>query len=231
MPFKRSAEKGFQMTNKNRETWLNEFAAKAAPHFEALGKPLPPFRVAVGFVSTGKDGGAIGECWSNKCSADNHFEIFIRPDAQDTRRVAFVLVHELTHAAVGLGEGHKGEFARVALALGLPRPLTNVGDWTPRMHEWLDPIIAETGEIPHAPLTWRDETGHKTAGRGKGGVEREDGDGDDEPKSSRKKKQGTRLHKAACPECGYTVRVTQKWLEIGVPHCPVHGAMQLGDDE
>jgi hypothetical protein len=217
-------------TTKNRETWLNEFATKAAPFYAELGKPLPPFRVAVGFVSTGKDGSGIGECWSNKCSADNHFEIFIRPDAENTRRVVFVLVHELVHAAVGLNEGHKGEFARVALALGLPRPLTNVGDWTPRMHEWLDPIIEEMGEIPHAPLSWRNEAGGKTAGRGKGGMEREDDSEDGERKSSRPKKQGTRLHKVACADCGYTVRVTQKWLEKGLPHCPQHGAMQLGDE-
>lgn len=23
-----------------------------------------------------------------------------------------------------------------------------------------------------------------------------------------------------CPECGYTVRTTQKWLDVGAPFCP-----------
>lgn len=31
----------------------------------------------------------------------------------------------------------------------------------------------------------------------------------------------TRLIKVYCPECGYTMRVTRKWLEAAVPRCPV----------
>lgn len=38
-------------------------------------------------------------------------------------------------------------------------------------------------------------------------------------------KQTTRLLKCQCDICGYTVRVTRKWLDIGAPHCPDHGAM------
>ena len=35
------------------------------------------------------------------------------------------------------------------------------------------------------------------------------------------KPQGTRLLKVMCPQCGYTVRVTQKWLvDVGPPLCP-----------
>jgi hypothetical protein len=34
-------------------------------------------------------------------------------------------------------------------------------------------------------------------------------------------KQGTRLFKAQCGDCAYTVRVTRKWLaELGPPLCP-----------
>lgn len=35
------------------------------------------------------------------------------------------------------------------------------------------------------------------------------------------KKQSTRMLKCACPECGYTVRTTAKWLDVAVPVCPV----------
>ncbi len=32
--------------------------------------------------------------------------------------------------------------------------------------------------------------------------------------------------KADCAACGYTVRVTRKWLDrVGAPCCPKHGAM------
>lgn len=32
---------------------------------------------------------------------------------------------------------------------------------------------------------------------------------------------GTRLLKVYCPSCGYTVRVTKRWLDKAVPVCPV----------
>lgn len=34
------------------------------------------------------------------------------------------------------------------------------------------------------------------------------------------KKQGTRLLKVECPGCGYTARITGKWIDIGLPTCP-----------
>lgn len=34
------------------------------------------------------------------------------------------------------------------------------------------------------------------------------------------KTQGTRLLKASCPDCGYTVRLTKKWIAYGLPLCP-----------
>lgn len=33
-------------------------------------------------------------------------------------------------------------------------------------------------------------------------------------------KQKTRLKKAWCEQCGYTIRLTQKWIEIHFPVCP-----------
>jgi hypothetical protein len=37
---------------------------------------------------------------------------------------------------------------------------------------------------------------------------------------STKKTQGTRMLKAVCPSCGYTVRLTSKWANLGLPSCP-----------
>ncbi len=39
-------------------------------------------------------------------------------------------------------------------------------------------------------------------------------------------KQSTRLKKVYCRHCGYTARVTQKWLDLGVPACPTRGCKQ-----
>lgn len=30
----------------------------------------------------------------------------------------------------------------------------------------------------------------------------------------------TRLLKAYCPKCGYLIRITRKWIAIGLPKCP-----------
>ena len=45
-----------------------------------------------------------------------------------------------------------------------------------------------------------------------------------------KKPGGTRLLKAECGECGYTVRVTKKWLEAkGAPICPCNMKAMVAD--
>lgn len=44
-------------------------------------------------------------------------------------------------------------------------------------------------------------------------------------------KQGTRLLKVICPDCGYVIRVTRKWLDEGCPTCPCNGLMIEADDE
>lgn len=225
------------MTATNRETWLNELAGLMAPRFAELGHPLPAYRLTVGFTSLGMNGGALGECWSKVASADGHFEIFITPGKAAVIDVAYILAHELTHAAVGLNCGHKGDFQTVALALGFTRPLTTASAPSARLLEWVNPLVESLGAFPHAALSWREEApaggkrGAPTVRRGRGGVAPDEVDG--EKTSSRKPKQGTRLIKATCEheECGYNVRVTARWLKVGPPHCPVHGAMSVGSDE
>ncbi len=43
---------------------------------------------------------------------------------------------------------------------------------------------------------------------------------------SARKKDGTRMLKVICPDCGYTVRTTQKWLDAGLPRCPCGTEME-----
>jgi hypothetical protein len=200
-----------------------------APRFEELGYPLPPFRVAVGFPSAGLKSKAIGECWDKSVSRDDRFEIFLRPDKDDSTDVAAILAHELIHAAVGLKEGHKGKFATVALGLGFQRPLNVYKGAPDALVEWLAPMLAEAGPMPHASLQFRQGAERGAGGMGRKGGEGE-GDGDGEPESSGPKKQTSRLLKACCQAegCGYTVRVTSKWVDqVGAPHCPLHGAMHV----
>ena len=98
--------------DQNREAWLNRLAERMKPMFTALQTPLPAkLRIAIGFSSMGKRSNRIGECWDNLCSADGHFEIFIRPDLIESPaampgQIAAILAHELVHSAMGLASRH-----------------------------------------------------------------------------------------------------------------------------
>lgn len=191
-----------------REGWLQGATAALRPHFQTAGYPLPErIRFAIGFPSTGRKGKRIGECWHSTASADDHHEIFIRPDQADTGMILGILAHELTHAAVPLGSGHGKVFKAAALAVGLAGKMKEALPG-PILAAKLAELAAELGPFPHGSLNWNGEA------------------------SDRPKKQTTRMLKAECPECGYTVRLSRKWLdEVGPPHCPAHGAMAVDGQE
>lgn len=215
------------MTSTNRETWLNDMAALMASRFEELGKPIPKFRVAVGWTSAGKTSKVGGECWHSSNSADGAFEVLVAPINDDSMEVAAILAHELCHAAAGFRHGHKGAFANLMQELGLVRPFTcSVAG--PAFKEWVQPFIDKLGAIPHARIMLKPE--RQAAPGGDEGSEEGDGEGGS---SNQKKKQSTRMLKAACTHevdgkpCGYTVRLTKKWaLQLGAC-CPAHGAMEI----
>jgi hypothetical protein len=103
-----------------------------------------------------------------------------------------VLLHELIHHAVGTECGHKGAFKKAAEGVGLVGKMTAT-EAGPELLVRLNALAEELGTPGHGKL----QPGEKIT------------------------KQSTRLLKAACPECGYTVRVTRKWVDgAGTPLCP-----------
>lgn len=222
-------------TTAHRETWLNQLATMMAPKFEELGHPLPAFRVSIGFTGSPKESKVAGVVYHKVQSADGRFEVFISPDQAEPMQVAAILAHELTHAAVGFNHKHKGLFATTVAKLGMVRPFTSsvAGD---AFKAWAQPFLDALGPLPHAPLHFR--RGERPAG-GAGGEDGGEGEGEDGGSSNDKKKQSTRLLKAACKHsslagvngeqkvCGYTVRLSKKWaLQLGAC-CPVHGPMEI----
>lgn len=212
----------------NRETWLNQLAEKMAPKFEELGHPLPKFRVAVGWTSAGKTSKVGGECWHSSNSADGVFEILVAPIIDDSMHVAAILAHELNHAAVGFKHGHKGEFAVMMGKLGMERPYTS-SIAGPAFEAWAQPFLDELGKIPHARIMLQ----RPANDNGKGAYAGDEGEGDEGGSSNQKKKQSTRMLKAACTHevdgkpCGYTVRLSKKWAQQLGAVCPAHGAMEV----
>ena len=172
------------------------------PIFKSNGIELPEeVRVSVGWPGgRGKKDGVIGQCWSSKASEDGVHQIFISPVLKDSDRVLATLVHELVHA-VDDCNGHRAAFGRMARAMGLEGPLTATvaGD---ELKATLDKIIGKLGDYPHAAL--------------RGAV------------ATSQPKQTTRMLKVECPDDGYTVRTTRKWLDaMGTPVCPCGLQMEV----
>lgn len=185
-----------------REQWLNRFAEEAHPFFEAAGHPLPEnVRISIGFTSGGTRGKSIGECWGSIASRDGHFEIFLRPSLDSDSRVADVLTHELVHAAVGLQCGHSGAFKRCAVALGLGGKMTATMA-TDAWRAWADPILDALGPMPGAPL---------------------------QEMRRAKPKQGTRMIKCECDQCGFIFRTSRSHLlaSLRCPDPDCDGQMQF----
>lgn len=191
---------------KTREEWLTFVADELRPAFKAAGHPIPvKVRFAVGFCSTGERGNRIGECWYPEASADKSVEIFIKPDQDDRVTVAGILAHELVHAAVGPGHGHGGLFRTLCGKLGLVGKMRQAEPGPDMQRTVMDPILKKAGKLPHKKL---------------------------QGKETDRKKQGTRLLKAECSECGYVVRLAKKWAEAGLPYCGAsksHGRLSCED--
>ena len=177
-----------------REAWLTDAVDYFKPDFEVHGYPFhAQVRVTCGWPSRGglaKKKRAVGECWSTTASADGTNEIFISPVISDPVEVASVLVHELVHATVGTKFGHGKVFQSLAVKMGLTGPMRSTFP-NFQLRERLNALSQQLGPYPHAKLDARS-----------------------------RKKQGTRLLQCVCPACGYLVRITQKWIDKGLPVCP-----------
>lgn len=190
-----------------RQRWLEDAVAALRPYFAKQGFEVPAkLRISMGWAQ-GAGPKHIGACFPLVASSDKHHEIFIVPILTKSTQIIGVIVHEMIHAMLPPGTGHKGAFKQAAIALGLEGKMTATTEG-PLVIEFAEKFVAKHGDYPAGSLS-------KTEGR---------------------TKQSTRLLKAECCECGYTVRVTKKWIdESGAPHCGVksHGRMDCdtGDEE
>jgi hypothetical protein len=191
-----------------REGWLHKATDKLRGKFAREALVIPDkIRFAVAFPSSGARGAVGGECWSDAASAEGYFNIIIRADFDDPVKVLGILCHELVHACLPFNVGHKRPFQDACKRIGLIGPAkSNYPDVV--LTAELATIAEELGPMPHGKLDFSALVADKP------------------------KKQGTRMLKAACPACGYMVRLTRKWAEIGLPICPAdetHGKLECPD--
>jgi hypothetical protein len=171
-----------------RETWLAGAAVLLqsdvfpAAGIDASSWEARKYRVSCGFPIgyRGSRSGKVvlGQAFDPSISADGTFEVFINPILDKPVDVLNVLVHELIHVAAGIQCGHRGEFARIARAVGLEGALTATVPGAD-LRGKLEVIAATLGQYPHAKI---------------------------DPNARRK--QSTRLLKLSCTECGWVARVS-----------------------
>lgn len=205
--------------HKTRESWLMEAVDHVTELFAQTkeeGEPVqvPPVRISCGFPA-GNVRKTIGQCWEAKASEDGVHHVFVSPVLSDPVQIIGVIIHELCHAIDDCQSGHVGRFRKLAEQMGLEGKMTatHVGAG---LEDLLKPIVQTLGEYPHSKL----DLGMSPV-----------------------KKQKARMLKASCKEvidvardgdfegydaragetCGYNIRTTQKWLDVAVPTCPIHG--------
>jgi hypothetical protein len=188
------------------QAWLRAAFEALRPDFEAIGKTLPaPIHPNFGFTSHGsKKTGITGQYYDGSASTDDVPKLIIRCNTDEPLPILEAVVHQCTHAVVGVQEGHGKAFREVALRIGLEPPM-RTSKAGKRLAERLHALAAELGPFPNARLNF------ETIGA----------DGKEKRVADQPKKQESRQLRAACPKCGYTVRSTAKWFRVGMPCCPV----------
>lgn len=189
-----------------REQWLNAAVKRMTPWFESQNYTIPTVRVSCGWPSKSALAAKkrrIGECWPKEAASDKVTQIFISPFLEDHLTILSTLVHEVVHAVVGCDKKHGRIFGQCARAVGLEGKLTSTNAGEALTNE-IQNWCQDLGTFPHSKLDLA---------------------------MCPTKKQTTRMVKCECPTCGYVCRTTKKWLLVGVPHCPTHGAMETDDSD
>lgn len=188
-----------------REEWLTAGMDLCRVRIEAAGYAFPAqFKINCGFPVGARGGKKIlGQCISPKASAAGTTEAFVSPTIDCPEKAIGVGLHELVHAIVGVEAGHGPKFKAACKAIGLEGKATEALPG-PELAAWIrSEVLPMLGAYPHAAVD-----------------------------PSQRKKQGTRMIKLVCPETGYTVRTTKKWLEQGLPVSPAgHEMVPVQEDE
>ena len=180
-----------------REAWMLAAVAVLTPDIAAAGATVPPVRISIGFPGGRGSAGALGQCWMPESVTDGVATIFVAPTQVEAIEIVETIAHELCHA-VGNWD-HRAGFHKIAHALGFVGNVKTKSNpkVSPALYVRAAAIVAELGTFPHGAII--------------------EGVG---PNGTARKVQTTRMLKVECPEDGYSVRTTAKFLSIGLPLCP-----------
>lgn len=164
------------------------------PIFDILGRPLPKnIRVSCGYPLNYKRNRRLGDTHAMTESADKAMEIFIAPTVDKPLDVFAVLLSQLCRTTAG-AFSYGTSYSAIASAMRLEGSATGwkvISRGSEFTDRYLD-MVTGLGEYPHAEMSIAEV-----------------------------KTQHTRMLKAFCPVCGYTVRLSAKWAVMGLPSCPL----------
>lgn len=168
-------------------------------------------RVAVALTQGGRH--VLGECWHGRVSADGTREITVSAVISDVAGewgALAVLTHELLHAALPEGEGHRGRFASSLASIGLEGPPTSTIA-SEELRAWFRwSVIPRLGRFPHASLNPYGVVTTPT-------TPTDPGDGQPPVRRPRCKPPGAKPQRNRqllyqCPECGQKIRAAGRDL-------------------
>lgn len=189
-----------------REAWMLAAVEAMRSWFVEVGAEVGTVRISIGWAGgrSAKGKGIRGQCWASHTVADGIPAIFVTPDQSDPIIILGIVLHEMNHAADNCLSGHRGTFAKTAKALGFVAPWTSSEGKTPELVERLTALLADLGTFPHGAIN---DKAHGLTGLS----------------PARPPIQTTRMLKIVCEADGYTVRTTQKWIDLGLPACGICG--------
>ena len=183
-----------------REEWLNAAAELMGPLFEGQGVATKPVRISVGFPANKRASGGKTIGECHYMASDSVPQIFIHPALVDGPQGPLPTLAHELAHAYLPGTGHGKLFADTVKKLGLVDKPTATKAG-PDFDTDMQAIAELLGDYPHASLD-----------------------------VSKIKKQGTRMIKCECSDCGLVFRTSAKW-SVMVDRCPTNdceGEIQIG---
>lgn len=184
-----------------REQWLEKAVEALRTFFTDTVKPAENIKVSCGFPSTKalSDNPRVGECWQPASSEDKKTTQIFISPRLHNDARVLDVLLHELIHACGI-QGHRANFKAMAESLGLEGP-SSATTAGDALRIKLNEVADTLGPYPSTALL----------------------------PARKKKKESTRLLKLICPKCGYIVRTTKKWTEVGLPTCIDGTAFKLDD--
>lgn len=177
------------MSYQTREEWLTAALQVIRAHVPGIASRI---RVACGFPSTFRRSGTLAESWPSEASGDATHEILISPTVALPAQVFPLLLSQALHSLPGAMSRESVTWREACIDAGLAPADEHWRSVDAGEDCWstFGAAVEALGQYPHAEIA-----------------------------TGAKKTQATRMLKLRCPQCGYIVRTTAKWLQTGLPTC------------